>query len=252
MAYEPSRGMHLKYNQRRGYWNFVLYLEPGVVTAAFNGAQIIEEPVTPREPVSPYAVEWLRNLVRCEPDALHVAVVGSKDAARLWHSCYVDDSESPAVIAGDGCLCWQAFRDPATQMPVAAEHFRTVTGNIEHWRYYTFAPLELPDGEKLERIIIDREAGVFWIRAVSSALYLFPEERGSGYEIGYGGGGPAELARFIVKIVQSDGYDLSAGTTHEEHYNAFVDDWAGDGASNYTQELTLEQLRILCRKGVVP
>ncbi len=42
MAYKPKREMYLKYERRREYWHFVLYLEPGVVTSGFNGAQIIE------------------------------------------------------------------------------------------------------------------------------------------------------------------------------------------------------------------
>jgi hypothetical protein len=251
VAYKSSREVHLKHDRRRGYWNFILYLKNGVVTAGFNGSQMIEKPVSPHERMSSYATEWLNSLVRCEPDALHVAITGPKNAARLWHPCYFDDPESPAALE-DGCLCWQSLRDPATQMPVAAEHFRTVTGNIEHWHYYTFAPLELPDDERLASVIVDREARVFWIRTTSGALYLFPEERGRGYEIGYGGGGPGELARFITKIVRSDGYDLSAGTTNEEHYNELVDDWACSSASNYTQELTLEQLRSLCQTGLVP
>jgi hypothetical protein len=123
------------------------------------------------------------------------------------------DPESPSAIAGDGCVCWQTYRDPETWLPVAAHHYRTVSGNIEHWDYKTYAPLSVPEGECLEALIIDREARVFWVRTDRGALHLLPEKQGAGYEVGYGGGGPTELARMILK--------------------------------------TLEQLKLLCRTGMV-
>lgn len=238
--------MQVAYNQRRGYWHFVLYLEPGISAgSALNGPQIIE-PSSSR-----YAAEWLNNLEPCEPDALHVSLVGMNDAPRLWYPCVYEDPESPSAVAGEGCLCWQTFRDPVTQLPVAAEHYRTVSGNIETWRRYTYAPLELPEREQLERLIVDREAGMFWIRSTRGILYIMPEERGAGYEVGYGGGGPGEFARFIVKVVRSGGLDISAGTGDEDR-NSLVDSWACSKSADKTRELSLGQLKHLCLEGTLP
>jgi hypothetical protein len=98
--------------------------------------------------------------------------------------------------------------------------------------------------------MIDREANTFWVRTESGDLMLLPELQGRGYNVGYGGGGPGELARMIVKIVESAGEDVSPGTDRRAS-NRKVDSWVSSAAADRTQELTLEQLELLCRTGMV-
>ena len=245
MTYQHGDDLHLTYSTDRGYWHFVLYIEPPVgLDSAINAAQSL------KTSTSPYAEEWLARLIPCDPDALHVSLVSKDDAPKLWHPCVYKDPESPSAIAGDGCVCWQTFRDPVTWLPVAAHHYRTVSGNHEHWRHHTYAPLSLPDGERLDTLIIDREAGMFWVRTDDGTLHILPEKQGAGYGSGYSGGGPTELARLIEKVVKSDGYDVAAGTPHESPDKKVLS-WVSSNAADRTQELTLDQLKLLCRSGVV-
>ncbi|MEU7615728.1 hypothetical protein AB0B27_06440 [Micromonospora rifamycinica] len=243
MPYQPS-DLQPTYNEERGYWHFVLYLEPGMVGSACNASQSL------RTSSSPYAAEWMNRLVSCAPDALHVTLVGPDDAPRLWHDCVYDDPESPSAVGGAGCLCWQTSRDPVTGLPVAANHYRTVSGNIEHWTHNTYAPLGLPDGQRLQSLIIDREAEVFWVRTDHGVLHFLPEEEGNGYNVGYGGGGPTELASMIEKIIGSDGYDITPGTSNDLPGTHALN-WTSSKAADRTQELTLDQLKLLCRTGQV-
>nr|WP_200931261.1 MULTISPECIES: hypothetical protein [unclassified Frankia] len=178
-----------------------------------------------------------------------MSLVNSDEAPTLWHPCVYEDPESPSAVAGDGCVCWQTFRDPITWLPVAAHHFRTVSGNHEYWQHYTYAPLSIPDGERLGTLVIDRESDMFWVRTYSGALHIIPERQGAGYGSGYGGGGPVELARFIERVVKSDGYDVAAGTTYESP-DTKVLGWVSSAAADHTQELTLDQLKLLCRSGM--
>lgn len=138
-----------------------------------------------------------------------------------------------------------------TWLPVAANHYRTVGGNIEYWQHYTYAPLSLPDGERLDTLIIDREAHMFWVRTDRGTLHILPERRGAGYGSGYSGGGPAEPARLIEKVVVSDGYDVAVVGPQHKLPSQKVLSWVSSEAANYTQELTLDQLKLLCRTGMV-
>src|SRR4051812_16200022 len=184
MTYQPNRELHLSHSPERGYWHFVLYIEPpGGPGSALNASQSL------RTSTSRYAAEWLNRLTSCDPDALHVSLVTTANARKLWDPCVYDDPASPSAVAGDGCLCWQTFRDPATWLPVAANHYRTVSGNHEEWRYYTYAPLALP-GERLDTLIIDREADMIWVCTDNGTLHMLPEAQGAGYSVGYRGGGP--------------------------------------------------------------
>lgn len=245
MTYQHGGDLHLTYSPGRGYSHFVLYIEPPAVAgSAINASQRF------RASASPYAAEWLKRLDRCAPDALHVSLLGSDDAPKLWHPCVYEDSESPSAVAGDGCVCWQTYRDPVTWLPVAASHFRTVGGDIEHWEYLTYAPLSIPDGERLSALIIDCESGMFWVRTDHGILHILPQKQGAGYGVGYGGGGPHELAGLIEKVVRSDGCDAAAGTPHEPR-NRKVLAWVSSEAADHTQELTLDQLKLLHRGGVV-
>ena len=245
MTYEHSRDLQLVWDPSVGYWHFVLYIEPGIGPGSgLNAGKIIESSN------SRYAAEWINRLRPCEPDALHVALVGKTDAPNLWHACVYDDRDSPAAIARDGCVCWQTFHDPVTWLPVAAHHYRTVSGNHENWRHYTYAPLALPGKERFDQLIIDGEAHTIWVRTDQGNLHFLPEARGAGYSVGYGGGGPIELARMIEKIAGSDGYEVVAGTPRGMP-NEKVVAWVSSKEADRTQELGLDQLKRLCRTGTV-
>jgi len=254
MAYQPRHDLEFVYDPNRGACHFVLYSEPPSVGPgiALNGGKIltIDKTVDGRAATdgSPYTKEWVQRLEPCDPDALHVALVGSKDAASLWHPCVYDDPQSPVTIADDGCVCWQTFYDPVTWMPVAANHYRTVSGNHENWRYYTCAPLGLPDGERLASLIIG--GSEVWMRTEDGTLHFLPQAAGAGYSSGYGGGGPTELARMIEKIVRSDGYDFTPGTARGMPDRKILS-WVSSKAAKHTQELSLEQLKLLYRTGMI-
>lgn len=242
MTYQHDRELHLTYDLSRGYWHFVLYIEPPVGAGShLNASKILEGSE------SRYASEWLSRMMPCDADALHVALVGSEDARNLWHPCVYDDPMSPAAIAGDGCLCWATSRDPLTWLPVAAHHYRTVTGNIENWRYHTFTPLSLPQDERLQALIIDSEAHAFWARTERGHLHLLPERQGHGYGSGYSGGGPTELAEMILKIAESDGHDVSP-VTSDYSIPSTLRSWLTSEEADHTQELTLHHLKQLCRR----
>ncbi|MFI6263281.1 hypothetical protein [Micromonospora sp. NPDC051006] len=245
MAYPLERDLHLTHDPARGYWHFVLHIEPPMgAGSALNASQRFDASG------SRYAAEWIERLTPCDPDALHVTLVGQSDAPRLWQPCVYDDPDSPAAVARDGCVCWQTYRDPLTWLPVAAHHYRTVSGNHETWQHLTYAPLCLADGERLDALVIDREADMIWVRSDRGNLHILPEKQGAGYSVGYRGGGPTELARMIEKIVRSEGADVSPGTSAELP-NRKVHSWISSEAADRTQELTLDQLKLLCRTGMV-
>ena len=253
MAYQQPQGLQLVHDPNGGYFHFVLYCEPPVAPgSAFNGSKTftIDKTVDCKRVTteSPYAREWVGRLDACDPDALHVALVGSKEAANLWHPCVYTDPESPVAVGGDGCTCWQSFRDPVTWMPVVAHHYRTVTGNHESWQYYTVSPLGFPKGERLASLVI--EAHEIWMRTEDGTLHFLPEAQGAGYGSGYNGGGPTELARMIEKIVGLDGYDITPGTPREQPDRRVLA-WVSSEAAKRTQELSLDQLKRLCRTGMV-
>ncbi len=231
------------YTPSSGYVHLVMYLEPGIVTSNLCATQRIED--TPR---SRYLEEWKSRLEPTAPNAIHVSFLRSFEAPRLWEECGLVDSSSPSAIGSDGCVCIRPLLDPLTLMPVVAEHYRTVTGNIDTWTYVTYTPIELSPDERLSRLIIDRESRVFWVRTESGDLHFLPEQTGHGFEVGYPGGGPGELARMIVKLTGSDGYEISAGTSAGDR-NSLVDDWACSKQADRTRELTLTDLQDLCRYG---
>lgn len=252
MAYQLPRDLQLVYDPDQGYCHFVLYCEPpGEPGSGLNaGKSVTIDKTIDGEAVtagSPYAEEWVGRLEPCDPDALHVALVGSPGAANLWHPCVYTDPESPVAIA-DGCTCWQTFHDPVTWMPVAANHYRTVSGYHESWRYYTCSPLGLPKGERLASLIIE-EQGI-WMLTEAGTLHFLPEAQGAGYSSGYNGGGPTELARMIEKVVRADGYDITPGTPRGMPDRKVLA-WVSSEAAERTQELSLDQLKRLCRTGMV-
>jgi hypothetical protein len=241
MSYQHDRDLNMTYSPDRGYFHFVLYIEPPATPgSAINASQIVEAST------SRYAAEWRDRLISCDPDALHVSLVTKDEAPNLWHPCVYDDPNSPSAIAGEGCVCWQTFQDPVTLLPVVADHYRTVSGNSERWRHFTYAPLSLRDGERLDKLIIDREADMFWVRTDRGTLHILPEKQGAGYGTGYSGGGPSELTGLIEKIVKSDGYDVTPGIPNGVS-NQKVFSWVSSGSADRTQELTLADLKVLCQ-----
>ncbi|WP_132196304.1 hypothetical protein [Kribbella orskensis] len=121
-----------------------------------------------------------------------------------------------------------------------------MTGNIENWTHYTFAPLELPKNERLYSLIIDHEADMQWVRLENGILHILPEVNGRGYS----GSGPSDLAAMIEQIVEADGYGVVA-KERETLPSDKVFNWVSSPAASRTQELTLEQLKALCRTGMV-
>ena len=244
MAYQPDGDLNVAYSPGNGPWHFVLSVEShGSSVGAFNAPLVIEGAT------SAYVEEWLDRLVGCEPDALHVARVEKSDAPKLWYPCVRDDPESPSAIGGDGCVCRRTFRDPVTLLPVVAHHFRTVGGDVEEWRYLTYAPLALPEGERLSALVVDREATLFWVRTARGTLHLLPEDvQGSGYGVGHRGGGATDLARIVEKIVRSNGLDVSAGPTRAP-LNEKVYAWVSSRDADRTREIPLARLERLCRTG---
>jgi|SRR5690606_10192560 len=245
MTYQPGRELNLTYDPQWGRFNFVLYSEqPTEWTSALNATQRLRKS-------SEYAREWTDRLQGTDPSPLHLALVSKEEAPRLWAPCVFDDPESSSAVAADGCLCLSTFYDPLTWMPVVKEHYRTVTGNIEYWEYWTFAPLSLPEGQTLERLIIDEDAGVMWLRNDRDELHFLPEERGKGYSVGYAGGGPGKLAKMIEKIVVSDGHDFTPNTSHVAAH-PHLSEWTSSPEAKQTRELSLAQLKTLRETGTFP
>jgi hypothetical protein len=226
-------------NPGAGYTHFVLYteLDKGAVTA-INAAVIIEKQTL-------LAREWLDRLQRCEPNALHATLVVPPKIPHLFHPCVYDDENSAAAVAGSGCTCFQTLYDPEFRLPVVADHYRTVGGNIETWKYHTYAPLDLRPRDRFGSLIIDyRPSGStgVWIRTIDGLLSLIPEQEGHGYGIGYGGGGPFALAQYIQQLLTSDGQDTAA-VNRTVDVDERISLWARSAGNARSHELTLADLR---------
>jgi hypothetical protein len=66
----------------------------------------------------------------------------------------IKHQESRDEEAGHDCLAGMT----------AAGHYRTVSGNIEGWNHHTFAPVAMPDSDRVASLVIDHEAGMEWVR----------------------------------------------------------------------------------------
>ncbi|MDQ1042014.1 hypothetical protein [Streptomyces sp. V4I2] len=239
MSYKPS-DLQPVYDPARGWAHFVLYTEPahGFASAGLNGMVSIEQE-------SPYVREWLSRLQPCKPNTLHTTLVSSEKIPELFHACVRDDKDSPSAVGGSGCVCHQTFIDQEFGLSVVARHYRTVGGNIETWTHLTFAPLDLRPGDDFHRLIID-QTGPFWTRTKNGLLSLLPETRAGGYGTGYGGGGPTELARYITRLIASDGKDTAArGGRYDTDPDPQIARWVSSEAATRTQELTLKDLKAL-------
>lgn len=245
MTYQLGRDLNLTYDPQRGWFNFVLYSEgPQSWHSALNATQRLRKS-------SRYAQEWIDRLQATDPSPTHMALVKNDEAPLLWNPCVFDDPESPSAVAGDRCGCLTTLYDPLTWMPVVKEHERTVGGDSERWKYWTFSPLSLPEGQVLERLIIDQEAGVMWLRNDRGELHFLPEKVAEGYEVGYGGSGPGKLAAMIEKIVDSDGHDVTPDT-NQVTAHPHLKDWTSSPESKQTRELSLAQLEALRATGNAP
>ena len=243
MNYRLDRELKFTYDSRAGYYHFILQVRPGRGAGTGVNAALVIEPTDSR-----YVREWLARLIPCEPDALHVALAGPHDARRLWDPCALEDPQSPSAMGRRGCICWKTSWDPVTGLPVASNHVRTAGGDDDEWRHHTFAPLSLPPGERLEVLVIDAEANVFWVRTDAGTLVLLPEATGVGYGVGYRGSRSSQLARMIERIVQSDGHDVTpVPPNYQPDHRVYS--WLVSAAADRTQELTLDQLKTVCRTG---
>ena len=228
----------LTFSPRKGYAHFVVYIEPsdGTVDSSLNASVSLE-----RE--SRYIREWRDRLQRCEPNALHTLLVDSRKIPELFHPCVDDDKDSPAAANETDCFCYQTWTDPELGLPVVAQHARA--GRDDTWMYYTFAPLDLRPEDTFASLIFDH-GELFWIRTTNGLLSLLPEQRARGYNVGYSGGGPNELAHYIQKLIDTDGQDTAAGTdgtSADERVRA----WVSSKDAARTRELTLDDLRRIQR-----
>ncbi|WP_031072042.1 hypothetical protein [Streptomyces sp. NRRL WC-3742] len=242
MSYKQP-DLQVTYEPSKGWAHFVLYTEPqhGLTSAGLNGTVSIERQTR-------YVKEWLGRLQRCDPNPLHTTLVGNSDIPALFHPCVYDDKDSPSAVGGDGCVCYQTSYDPEFGLPVVAHHYRTVTGNIEKWTYSTYAPVDLRPNDTFASLIIDQGA-YFWVRTASGLLSLLPESRkAGGYSIGYGGGGPTNLAWYIQQLIESNGGNTAAGALRGTGMpDARLREWVSSEESMQTRELTLDDLRRIQR-----
>ncbi|GIF90654.1 hypothetical protein [Catellatospora chokoriensis] len=240
MTYRPDRDLHLTFAPKRGYWNFVLYLEQGWPMSALHASQRLTGSR------SVYASEWLARLVRTEPTPMHVMLAGPGDGGKLWDPCVYEDPNSRSAVGEDGCVCWRTSVDPVTMLPVVAEHTLMGGGEPEQWEHFTYTLLELPEGERLDTLIIDNPALQCWVRTTAGSLHFMPEAMGRGYGWGYGGTGPAELASLIEQIVESNGMVVAPAGLRRPARDRIAS-WARDEERKAgVQEFSLHQLRTLC------
>lgn len=242
MSYQ-HRDLTVTYEPANGWSHFVLYTEPasGIVGAALN-AEIRVESYTR------YVGEWAGRLQRCAPNPLHTALVENRRIPDLFHPCAEDDKNSPVAFNdGAGCFCYRTLLDPEFGLPVVAEHHRTDDRSAQDWTYQTWAPLELRPQDTFASLIVDR-GQYFWIRTTEGLLSFLPQGSSRSYSVGYSGGGPAELALYIDRLIDSDGRDTAvrpAPRDYDTHPD--VDAWTSSEAAARTRELTLDDLRALRR-----
>ncbi|WP_327425712.1 hypothetical protein OG612_42430 (plasmid) [Streptomyces sp. NBC_01527] len=241
MSYE-HRDLNLIYEPDKSWAHFVLYTEPnlGVTSAALNGTVSIESE-------TPHVREWVDRLQPCEPNPLHTTLVPNRKILDLFQPCVHDDKDSPSAVGGSGCVCYQTFSDPEFGLPVVADHYRTRSGNTETWKYHTYAPLDLRTDDTFASLIL--EPGRFWIRTAAGLLSLLPEEDGRGYGVGYGGGGPHELARYIDQLIDSDGRTTSAAglRPRDSRPDPQVLAWVSSKEATGHHELSLDDLKKIRR-----
>ncbi len=238
MSYQQP-DLSLTYSPRKGYAHFVLYIEPedGIVDSGLNAMVSIER-------TSRYVREWQERLRRCEPNSLHTLLVDSRRIPELFHPCVDEDKASPSAVDGSGCVCHRTWTDPEFGLPVVGQHYRTVDGTIDTWTYWTHAPLDLRPEDTFATLVIDR-GDLLWIRTANGLLSLLPEQLGRGYGVWRGGSGPAELAQYIQKLIDTDGRDTSADAGRYDRTGADerILSWVSTKDAARTQELTLDDLR---------
>ncbi|MFJ2574728.1 hypothetical protein ACIOYT_30490 [Streptomyces halstedii] len=240
MTFEPV-DLNLT-DPEKGYLNFVLYTEP---SRGFAGASLnAEVDIEAQQTVTPHFQEWLSRLVRCEPNALHCALVMPTDIPRLFHPCVTEDASSPSAIRGSGCVCRRTFHDPEFGLPVVGEHFKhRGEGGTDQWSYKTYAPLALRPDDVFSRFHTGRS--LFWARTDKGALSILPQKNGMGYSLGYSGGGPTALAAYLSQIARNDGGTTPAGTPYEDAHPAILAWTQSKAADRGTNELSLGDLQAM-------
>ena len=139
-----------------------------------------------------------------------------------------------------------------TWLPVAANHYRTVTGNIENWQYRTYASLSLPGNERLEALIIDRETHTFGILQKRRAPAPSTSADGGRVRLRIrrrrsSATGPDDRQDRRVRRVRRGGRTGGVYTRERAGSGA----WVRSTAADRTQELTLDELKVLSRTGMV-
>lgn len=227
------------YTPGKGWLGLDAYYEPSGNIATFRGPNGI---TSVKGDDSDSAREWVARLEKIEPNGLHALLVSNRDIPKLFHPCVYDDPESESAIGGDGCVCRQTYIDPLTALPVVAEHYRTVSGNIEHWTYYSLTTAGLPEDEEVESIVIDPHE--FWMRLSSGDLHYLPRTSSAGYGVGYGGGGPHQLCHMIEQLIASKGTNSAPVFTHARP-NRGLFAWVSDAKVNHIGTHTLDELAAL-------
>ncbi|MFF7251186.1 hypothetical protein ACFZBU_45895 [Embleya sp. NPDC008237] len=240
MRYQPH-DLTLTYEPARRMVHFVLYADPtrGIVTNALNAEIYIHSPTR-------HVEEWARRLERCEPNPLHAAILDNRSMPELFRRCVEEDGDDPTALAtGSACSCYRTLYDPEFGLPVVAKHRRVDAASADKWSYQTYAPLELRPQDTFAALVVDR-GEYFWIRTTDGLLSFLPQGPSRGYGVGYSGGGPAELALYIDRLIDSDGRDTAVHPTpHNWDTHPNVDAWTSSTAATRTQELTLDDLRAL-------
>lgn len=228
---------HLNFTDpTKGFFHFALYSEPsnGIACAALNADVAIERN-------SIYVAQWRERLRKCTPNALHATLVTTESVPQLFGPCAEEGHAANAMFD-----CHDSYVDPLFGLPVVVRHTRNARSGRETWACSTYAPLDLRPDDQFERLIIDRESNTFWARTTDGVLSLLPEAQGRGYNVGYGGGGPIELARYITQLLDTGGKETAAGgTPFTEKPNAQILKWATSDLPARDREWTLRKLRTL-------
>ena len=111
----------------------------------------------------------------------------------------------------------------------------------------TYTPLDFRPRDTFGSLIIDGGL-LFWARTADGVLTLLPQESGRGYGVGYGGGGPHELAQYIQKLIDTDGQDTAANASrYDDRVDPQILAWVSSKDADRTHELTLEDLKAIQR-----
>ncbi|MFE5595998.1 hypothetical protein [Streptomyces sp. NPDC056549] len=223
-----------------GYLHFVVQAEArlGVARSLLNAEVSLAVQ-------TPFLQEWVARLVRCEPNALHCAIVEPRQIPTLFHPCIEEDGEASPVAAD--CVCRKAMYDPEFGLPVVVQHANiTGSADVTRWIYRTFAPLALRPHDSFGSLIVDRD-GSLWVRTGEGILSLLPQSRALGYDFGYDGGGPHALAAYLSQVAATDGQVTAAGAPYARAHPAILAWTQSSAVEQGARELTLIDLKEMRR-----